>query len=548
MSDRRNIARRFDQLRSNLRSLEDAVLGEPENPVPEPEPEPDPRPEPEPDPPVRPRPDPEPTTGSARFQLDDLRAVDLTPDDPWSTIGGWLHVRAWFEPRGVTVYATNAYPGMGRRHIGRLRVTVDGKAALLVENKPLPPGYAYIASTIPASAEAWQVDDDRWFPEWSEGRVAGELASHTQRVLDHPVWWSDRNPGAPAGHGVAPGCGGEWEWLCGPAGKALRWQMILGELWTNVHRIDPATGEPLRVREAWWTGNTAANQLPGYQWTPATPDEQTLWSQGRMHDGYHRRRALGPCSALARWSEPARFLLRMLWNDVAMEWSMDPKRARDTNPLLMPMWQRIEESMPGKKYAVPAYDPWGHRGFAHAANTLNEVKPYIPAAEAAEYAEGFAALAVNIHDHHGICGRDASGDAGQWAAPPFNMKPPFAMTFHDQLVGDALERLGRVFGIVNATEIAKRKRAFLTQDVPPYGFESTPTSNRRENVWARKHTGTQGNFAYPGYGVFVNGAWIDADGWRSLDELDALARNDSLTGLPRYECVPPKLRPGGGVR
>lgn len=490
------------------------------------------------------QPEPPPSTTSAVFTLDDMRPVDLTPERPWSTTGGWLHVRAWFEPRGVTVYACNGYPGQGRRTIGRLRVTVGRDTVLLVENKPLPPRYAYIASTIPVGAEAWQdVPESRFFPAWSEPKALEEIAGHNQRVLDHPVWWPDRNHGAPAGHGVAPGFGGEWEWLCGPAGKALRWQMVLGELWTNVHAVAPETGEPLRVCAPWWTGNEAANQLKGYEWTPQNDAERELWNKGRMHDGYHRRRAYGQCAALAHCSEPARFLLRMIWNDTAMEWSMDPAREPDGNALLMPLWQRIEESAPGKRFAVPANCPWGNRGFAHAINTLCEVWPYIPEREARDYATGFASLAANIHDIHGICGRDNSGDAAQWAHPPFNMKPPFAMTFHDQLVGDALSRLSRVSGLTSPGEIATKKKRFLTVKVPPYGFESTPTTNARETVWDRKNTAAQGSYAFSGYGVFINGTWIDSNGWRSFEEMDAAAQNESLTGLPRYECVPPSLRP-----
>ncbi|HUT76480.1 MAG TPA: hypothetical protein VM285_02275 [Polyangia bacterium] len=569
----RDLGRRFDRIRSDLAAIEGATMPPTRPPSPEPEPDPPPRPEPEPVPPRPPR--PRPTSSVVTSEVwNESGAREFVALSP-ATAGPWIeypdnageycekHVRlgdahlwVWWErtPGGTwpTVLLTPR-KGAGAQRWSRVRFQVGGQAFYdqRVDNAALLPMQAHLKSMRPTDASGWDfIEDARPFPDWSEGAMRVDTANRSNHTfMGRRFFWGEgsassaipQEPGAPAGPGVGFYSSGKDDAFCGPAAKSNRWAECVGEFWKGIWRLDEA-GDPELVDGPYWSGRDyAQNPVRGYEWSWGDANSP-LGQHGRPADGPHFRRIFRAPAALARWSAPARLMLRMAWKDVESAWNLDgPEHPND----LLTGFQHLLADPP--RWPQPT-GLRGSRYFAHAVGCLVEAWEWIDTATRERYAEAFAQWYLAISDANGMANRDRSGDAA-YHADKAGIEGYPTSAFQSALIVANVQRLAALATsstVQPARDLEQclgSARAFLAGGPWAYCWRSEDSPQRGETWSDRFHSAREGLTTAqkswsPDGGTYATAAANEWVAWADAEAMDARARQIGVNGDTPYDLLP----------
>lgn len=544
--NRLDLGRRIDRIRSDIRVLEEAIMGtdEPTRPPVEPEP-----------PPVETRPEwpavkvtisperGEPVT--AKFDAPP-RGV-WTPEDGWfwayaHTILAGADVHVWWEdtPAGKwpTVWVQNGQARAGTLKFKTVAISIGpetwdwtGAEATILPSQAMP----MCSTRLPIAAHWKWCDPSADFPAWSENKAAVEIETRKDyRISGRPFWWADHSPsgpvpadpGAPAGFGVGWYHGGPQDWLAGPTGKACRYAEMVAESWKALYRLD-AQGAPQSVAAPYWSGRDYdVNRIPGYEWDSTRATD--LHQHGRPADGPHFRRWYGAAAAIAKWSAPARFVCKAAWADVRSAWNLDGYQNQND---LLRGFQYLLNGTWGKDPATTGLR--GSRYLAHAVLCLADCWEWIEREERERYAIAFCQFFDQLGDENGVVNRDTSGDTGQYVG---QLKPPLCSMFHQALIVGAYQRLNEVAGFIPAK--LPKAEAWMSPAPWAYAVETLGAYPARSTWKDRKYAGTSPDAGT--YATRVLGTWV---AWVNAQAMDTKAQGMGINGDAPYDLVPPALRP-----
>jgi hypothetical protein len=230
-------------------------------------------------------------------------------------------------------------------------------------------------------------------------------------------------------------------------------------------------------------------------------------------------------------------MTRVVGEDAQGEPLLHPGALQE-NPLLWPLWKKIEE-------AHGPTSSGGDRGLAHWLRLARWCRPHVPEEERLAHEDGLRALVRGLSDAHGITG---AGPRPAWPGEPGGrlsapLEPPYCLAFHQQLVTYECQRFGGL------EDIGEKGARFLTPR-PPYVFEVRP-GKPGETVLDRRHSADERQadpmWAYEGYGNLTHDELL---GWRSASEFLAAMRSRGVNGgaqdldqTPRHLWEPALRRP-----
>lgn len=402
----------------------------------------------------------------------------------------WLEQFDGIEATRVTVAAINGLQGAGPRYFERLVITVDDTVLEDLEGRHviLPRGALIRRTSVGRDLfrlRSWSfVDDDLPVPAWApaaadadtQSRLAFPFRNQAGEAIDlgpYNFFWPNKSlQDSHGGFGIGPYHGGPEDWLRCAAGRRNREAEALLDFQRPIWMLDEDL-EPLALEVPYWMGRTLQHDPPGYHyelddWCPYA----RRLAEYHFADYTHLSRGTAGAAAVAPWDAFAADCLRMVWADFRTANSMtrvvgatpegEPllhPGALQQNPLLWPLWKKIEEA-DGPRSSD------GHRGLAHWLRLARWCRPYVPEEERAPYEEGLRAFVRALADDYGVTGT-GSGPAwpamegGRLSAP---LEPPYTLAFHQQLVTYECQRFGGL------EDIGEKGARFLTPR-PPFVFE-----------------------------------------------------------------------------
>lgn len=467
----------------------------------------------------------------------------------------------------VTVAAINGLPDVGPRYFKRYSVHVGSHELERVEGRHviLPRGALIRRAVVGPDAAAirdWSyVQDDRPVPDWAPAKAAADTAKrYAFPYRDHkldPVFlgpynffWPNKSlADSHGGWGIGPFHGGPEDWLTCPEGRANREAEMLLEFQRPIWMLDDEF-QPFEPQCAYWMGRTQEHEPPQYQYTldDWCPYAELL-SRYKFADHTHLSRGTSGAAALAEWDVFAFECLRAVLTDFKTANSLRHYVGRDEDgkpilhpgaaqphPLQFPLWKKVET-------ANGPTSRGGDRGLAHQLRLLRWCRPHFPAGELAPYEAGMRRFARRLADQYGVTHAVADqpwleDPNGQLSSP---LNPPYAATFHQQLVTYEMARFGGL------TDLAHKGRQFLTPHPPSY-FEvrrGRPADTVRDRHSTADPAQETPYYAYQAYGNLTHGVLLGYDdaatflyemGTRSLN-----GYSQDLDNVPR-ELWQPGLR------
>jgi|GEM_PF-3328645 len=440
--------------------------------------------------------------------------------------------RVWFEQfegvsaTRVTVAAINGFEHAGPRYFERYAIEVDGepKEEIAGQHVILPRGALLRRWSVGLGAAVlreWRyVQDEQPVPGWAIAQAKKDTAKRTafpfRNMGGKPIdlgpynfFWANRSlSDSHGGWGVGPFHGGPDDWLTCAAGRENREAEMMLDFQRPIWLLaDDFT--PLELEVAYWMGRTDPHEPESFQyelddWCPYA----RKLSEYKFADYTHLSRGTAGAAAVAPWDvfgveclgavltdfKMAQSLTRVVGQDEAGNDLLHPG-ALQGNPLLFPLWKKIE-TVDGPTSSG------GDRGLAHWLRLLRWCRPHFPSEELEPWEEGLRQLVRGLSDDYGItnCNRtpDWVGKKDGGLTKP--LTPPFAKTFHQQLVTYECIRFGGL------DDIGARGRRFLTSRPPAY-FEVRP-GERSDTLRDRNHTADDDQkdkkWAYEAYSNFTH--------------------------------------------
>jgi hypothetical protein len=438
----------------------------------------------------------------------------------------------WFEQfRGVnatrvTVAAINGLQDAGPRYFERYAIFVEGgqREEIVGKHVILPRGALLRRwSTGPGASvlREWRhVDDNKPVPAWAISGAKKDTAKRTsfpfRNMGGKPIdlgpylfFWGNKSLGdSHGGWGIGPFHGGPEDWLACAAGRQNREAEMMLSFQRPIWLLDDDF-TPLQLQVPYWMGRTEAHEPPQYQYEldDWCPYARTL-AQYKFADYTHLSRGTSGAAAVASYDIFGVECLRAVLTDFKMAQSLTRVIGQDEdgndllhpgalqdNPLLFPLWKKIE-TVSGPTSSG------GDRGLAHWLRLLRWCRGHIPPEELEPWEEGLRQLVRGLADQYGVTNCNdtptwVSKKSGQLSSP---LKPPFAKTFHQQLVTYECLQFG---GLDDIGQAGKR---FLTPKPPMY-FE-VREGKPNQTVKQRNHSASRvqknKKWAYEAYANFTH--------------------------------------------
>ena len=516
--------------------------------------------------------DPRGPTSTLTWKLDEVlwqatdlgRAARVTQriDDVAFLI--WLEQFDGVDATRVTVAAINGFANAGPRYFERYTIQLEGRAPQTIAGRHviLPRGALIRRFTLGPQESVlreWRyVHENKPVPGWAveeankdtAARYAFPFRNQSGVPVDlgpYNFFWQNQSlSDSHGGCGIGPFHGGPEDWLQCATGRKNREAEMLLDFQRPIWMLaDDFT--PLRLAVPYWMGRTPLHEPAEYQYTldDWCPYAQRL-SNYRFADHTHLSRGTSGAAAVAKWDSFAVECLSAVLNDFKTAESLErfsgvdeqgqPIRhpgARQQNPLLWPLWLKIEYYDGPDSYA-------GDRGLGHKLRLLRWCRPYFPREELEPYEEGMRALVRKLADGYGVTsgGSDPTypGETGGVLSKP--LIPPYSYTFHQQLVTYECQRFGGL------SDIGERAARFLGPR-PPRFFELRP-GGPNDRVLSRNHSAdkdqTNKMWAYVGYGNMTHDMLVahksPAEFLREMSGYGVNGSSQDLDCTPRHVWEP----------
>lgn len=505
------------------------------------------------------------------------RAVTLAVDEEdWILGEGRRHARlvhrmdevafqVWFEQfedvgaTRVTVAAINGFAFAGPRYFERYAIELDGQLREDVRGRHviLPRGALirrYFSGWQKVVLSEWRyVRENAPVPAWAVEAAAKDTAKRRAfpfrtaggRPVDlgpYNFFWHNKDLGdSHGGQGVGPFHGGPEDWLACAAGRKNRATEMLLDFQRPIWMLDDDS-TPRSPEHAYWMGRTDEHEPPEYRfelddWCPYAA---TL-ARYEFADHTHLSRGTAGAAAVARWDAFALECMAMVLADFKAAHSLarvvdhdaegrpiPHPGTRQDNPLLFPLWQRIETA------SGPASN-FGDRGLAHKLRLLRWCRDLFPPEELAPWERGLRELVRALADDYGVT---TAGHTPTWVSAPDGglskpLEPPFVKTFHQQLVLYECARFGGL------DDVAAACRRFLGPRPPRY-FELRPGATD-DTVHDRNNSAdadqADKKYSYEAYGAMTHDVLL---GFDSVEEFLAKMKSRGVNGASQDLDVVPR--------